>query len=53
MFRYVVVEKHTRHEETPSNLNQCEEAETTRMTSGIQFNQGKHHYKGKHILFPL
>ena len=50
MFHYIGVEKATSYEGTPFNLNQCEEAETTEMTSGTQFNQGKYQ---KHILFPL
>jgi len=36
------VEKPTRHEGTPSNMNQCQEAETTQMRSGTQFNQRKY-----------
>ena len=44
MFRYVGVEKPTSHEGTPSNMNQCKEAETTQMTSGTQVNQGKYQY---------
>ena len=42
MFHYVGVEKPTSHEGTPSNMNQCEEAETTQMRNGTQFNQRKH-----------
>ena len=49
MFHYVGVEKPTSHEGTPSNLNQCKEAETTQMTSATQFNQGKY----QNTLFPL
>ena len=41
MFHYVGVEKPTSHEGTPFNMNQCQEAETTQMTSGTQFNQRK------------
>ena len=42
MFHYIGVEKPTSYEGTPFNLNQCEEAETTEMTSGTQFDQGKY-----------
>ena len=42
MFHYIGVEKPTRHEGTPFNLNQCKEAETTQTTSETQYNQRKH-----------
>ena len=62
MFHYIGVEKPTSYEGAPFNLNQCEEAETTEMTSGTQFDQGKYqntyyflsskskHYKNSKVL---